>query len=313
MRAFIAAVMCGASEAPADAPDQLVERHHLAPIAYKMGLTRFREVYAASAVMASRRAALLAELVSALRARRVRVALMKGVAYSGTIYPDPAERPMHDMDLLIPRREVPEAMRVMAAHQMSRVMGVRRRSRYYHSIELQRGDMMVELHRGIMQHYRTSIRMGDVWRRARPDPSAGGAERLDPVDDALLCILHIARHELAVPAINYVDVRRLWLRLDETGRAEVRARAVEYRVGRPVAAVLSMTELLTAGRPGRIHLRGGRVLPDADEILLGHQPARMRQLGQKLLLTDGPREALGLGIAYYTTALVDGWRRSRRS
>ena len=53
MRAFIAAVMCGASEAPADAPDQLVERHHLAPIAYRMGLTRFREVYAASAVMAA--------------------------------------------------------------------------------------------------------------------------------------------------------------------------------------------------------------------------------------------------------------------
>ena len=313
MRAFVAAVMAGeAAAAPAEIPAELIERNHLGPIAYRMGMARFRDVYAASAVMAMRRAALLAELVAALRERGVRVALMKGIAYAGTIYPDPAERPMHDMDLLIPRREMPEAMRVMAAHEMSRVLGVRRRSRYYHSIELMRGDLMVELHRGIMQHYRTDIRMGDVWRRARPDPAAGGAERLDPVDDALLCILHIARHELAVPALNYVDVRRLWLRLDEAGRALVRARAAEYRVVRPVAAVLSMTEHLAAGRAGRPHIRGGGVLPGSDEVLLGHQPARLRQLGQKLLLTDGMRQALGLGIAYYTTALVDGWRRSRR-
>ena len=313
LRAFVAAVLSDAPrDAPRDAPAELIERNHLAPIAYKMGDARFRDVYAASAVMAVRRAALLAELTQTLVPRGVRVALIKGVAYVGTIYPDPAERPMLDIDLLVPRRETPEAMRALAELGIRRLGSRRRRSRYYHSIEVRRGDLIVELHRGIMQHYRTDVRMGDVWRRARPDPSVGGAERLDPVDDALLCILHIARHELAVPALNYLDVARLLARLDDTGRAVLRARAAEYSVARPVAAVLSMVELLAAGRPGQPAIAGGRFLLHADDILLGQGPARLRQIGQKLLLTDGLRDALGIGL-FYGTALVDGWRRERQS
>jgi len=313
MRAFVAAVLRGElGEAPHDAPADLIEKMHLGPIAYKLGDLRFRDVYAASAVMAVRRTAVLGEIVGALRERAVRVALIKGVGYAGTIYPDPAERPMLDIDLLVPRRETPEAMRALAALGIRRLGSRQRRSRYYHSIEIRRGDVIVELHRAIMQHYRTDIRMGDVWRRARPDPSAGGAERLDPVDDALVCILHIARHELVVPALNYLDVSRLWARLDRTGRALLRARAAEYSVARPVAAVLSMVEHLEAGRPGRPAIAGGRLLPDADQILLGRAPPRLPQIGQKLLLTDGLQGALGLGL-HYVTALVDGWRRERQA
>jgi hypothetical protein len=310
MRDFVAAVMAGAPRAPEGAPPALIDKNHLAPLAFKMGMAGFRDVYAASAVMAARRAALLAEIVPALRAHQIRVALIKGIAYAGTLYPDPAERPMHDIDLLIPRLQTPEAVRAVFTMDLWRIGRHRRRSPYYHAIEIRRGDLIVELHRGIMQHHRTDIRMGDVWRRARPDPAAGGAERLDPVDETLLCILHIARHELAVPALNYVDVARLWQRLDDTGRALVRARAAEYSVARPVAAVLSLVELMAAGAPGRPAIAGGRFLPSTDEILSGEGPARLRQIGQKLLLTDGVRDALGIGLHYGTT-LVDGWRRGR--
>ena len=312
LRAFVAALMSG-RDAPATAalPVELVARAHLGPIAYRRGAAAFRDEYAASAIMAVRRAEFLADITAPLLQRGVRVALIKGIAFSGTIYPDPAERPMHDIDLLIPRRQMPEAMRCMATLGLTRVGKVRRRSRYYHAIELGRGDLRIELHRGIVQHYRTAVRMGDVWRRARPDPAAGGLERLDPVDDLLLCLLHIARHELVVPALNYLDVSRLWSRLDPTERDVLRARAAEYRVARAVAAVLSMTELFAAGRSGRPAIRGGGLLPSTDEILTGEPPPRLRQIGQKLLLNDGVRDVLGLGLAY-GTVLIDGWWRDRK-
>jgi hypothetical protein len=310
MRAFVAAVMRGDHPPARPPPAHLIERNHLGPIAFRLGDGRFRGEYAASSIMAARRAGLLAEMTAALVARGVRVALVKGIAYAGTIYPDPAERPMHDIDLLVPRRDFPEAMRCMAALEFARIGRIRRRSRYYHAIELARDGLRIELHRSMVQHYRTSVRMGDVWRRARPDPGAGGAERLDPVDDLLLCMLHIARHELAVPALNYVDVSRLWDRLDAGARDELAGRATEYRVARAVSAVRSMTELLAEGRPGRPAIRGGSLLPSSDEVLAMEPQVRLRQIGRKLVLSEGIREALGLGLAW-GTVLVDGWRRDR--
>jgi len=310
MRAFVAAVMADASSGVGDPPAELVAKNHLGPIAYRMGVNSFRDEYAASAIMAHRRAALLGEITAALVARGVRVALVKGIAYAGTIYPDPAERPMHDIDLLVPQRQLPEAMREMATLEFARIGHRRRRSTYYHAIELARSGLRIELHRSMVQHFRTSVRMGDIWRRARPQPDAGGAERLDPVDDLLLCMLHIARHELAVPVLNYVDVIRLWNRLDAASRELLARRASEYRVARALSAVRSMTDLLAEGRQGRPAVRGGTLLPSSDEILAGQSPARLRQIGCKLILSEGVREGLGLGLAW-ATVMVDGWRRDR--
>src|SRR5678816_2510112 len=100
MRAFVVGVMTDAATRDRP-PSTLVRAHHLGPIAYKRGVAEFRAEYAASTVVAERRAGLLAEVVGALRTRGVRVALVKGISFVGTIYPDPAERPMNDIDLLI--------------------------------------------------------------------------------------------------------------------------------------------------------------------------------------------------------------------
>lgn len=309
MRAFVAALMQGGGGTLPAPPADLVRQNHLGPLAYRRGMSEFRAEYAASAIMAERRVAMLAEVTGALRARGVRVALIKGIAYAGVIYPDPAERPMHDIDLLVPRVESPAAMRCMAELGLARVGRLQRRSRYYHAIELARADMRIELHRSIIQHYRTRVRMGDVWRRAAFDPGIG-AWRLDPADDLLMCLLHIARSELAVPALNYVDVARLQDRLEPAAHELLRERATEYRVGRAVSAVLAMTAFLRSGQPGRLTSRGGRILPASDDILLGARPRRLRRIGQKLLLTEGPREILGLGFGY-GRAFIDGARRSR--
>jgi hypothetical protein len=312
MRAFVAAVMRGEPAWTGPAPPiELVKRGHLGPIAYRMGIAALRDEYAASTIVALRRAAVLREVIAALDACGVRTALLKGSAFVGTIYADPAERPMNDLDLLVPPRQLAEATRIMLARGFERVGMARKLSGYYHAIVFVRDGMMVELHRNIVQPYRTGVRMGELWRRARPDPLGSGAARLAPIDELLLCMLHVARHELAVPVLNYVDVARAAARLDADARAQLDERARGYRISRALAAVAAMTELLASGRTGRPALGPiGRVLPSSDDVLVGARPRRLRQIGQKLLLTEGPRELAGLGFVYVRTYL-DGLRRIR--
>jgi hypothetical protein len=307
MRAFVAALMNDApiGEAP---PAELVRLNHLGPLAYRRGLAEHRAEYAASMIMAGRRAELLAEIARELGRRGIRLAPIKGMAYVGVIYPDPAERPMQDIDLLVPRSQFPAAKVAMMEIGFGRFGAARELSGYYHAVGFARGDIIVELHRGIVQHQRTSVRVGDVWRRARV--SAEGFERLDPVDELLFCALNIARTELAVPAISYLDVDRLWQQLGATERAILVRRAVDWRVERSVRAVLAMTELLRAGQPGWPPVRGARLLPGTDDVLLGRRPGRLRQVGQKLVLTEGARELVGLGLTS-AAILIDGVRNRR--
>ena len=306
MRRFVAAVMAGERFAGQPPPVELVQRAHLGPVAYRSGLSEHRAEYAASAVMAARRAALLDEVVAALRGRGVRVALIKGIAHAGTLYPDPAERPMQDIDLLIRPNQVPDGIRAVTAIGFEPAGDARMMSGYYHALTFARGDMMLELHRGIVQHGRTGLRMFDLWRRARPDEQVGGAERLDPADDLLVTCLHIARHELLVPILSYLDVLRGRARLDDTGHEALRRRAATYRVVRPLEAVLAMTDLLAAGGSGTPAAGPvGRLLPSAEDVLLGTVPGRLEQVTRKLILTGSARGMAALGLAY-GRALLDG-------
>jgi hypothetical protein len=310
MASFVAAVLARTS--PTEPPPiELVKRAHLGPLAFRLGVGELRNEYAASLVMAERRAQVIREVASAFGAREVRAALIKGAAYAGTIYPDAAERPMQDVDLLVPRAQLADAVRVMQELGFERVGMARKLSGYYHAIVFARDGLMVELHRSIVQVYRTDLRIGDLWRRARLDPHGSGAWRLDPVDELLVCAVHVARHELAVPVLNYVDVARQWDAFDQQTRESVHARANTYRIARAVAAVLAMTELLRSGRAGTPDLGvGSRVLPSTDDVLLGTRPSRVRQIGQKLYLVQGVRELVGLAYVY-GGAFLQGELRSR--
>lgn len=312
MRALVAAAMRGerATEAP---PAELVRRGHLGPLAYKMGLAEHRAEYAASAIMAERRAALLREVLAAMRECGVRVARIKGIALAGTLYPDPAERPMQDVDLLVWRPHISRAMRCMTSLGFEPVGSARRLSGYYHALTYTRDGMMIDLHRDIVQHGRSGLWVGDLWWRAQPAAGADLVERLDPVDQLLLCALHAARHELLVPALSYVDLARLCRQVGDRGRAELLERARMYRLSSAVAAVLAVTdELAAAARPvppGRRRWRQ-RLLPGSDEILSQREPGRPLQLARKVALADAPADVVGLAAAYGRSAL-QGWLRSR--
>lgn len=311
MRELVSVAMRGGTISdPSRLQRDLLVRNHLEPLAYKLGFSRGRDEYAASLIAAARRSAAVREIASKLLVRRVWAAPIKGFAFATTIYSTEAERPMNDVDLLIPVNMLADAIRTMQSAGYERVGMERKLSGYYHAIVFQRGSLMIELHRHIMQHHRTRLRIGEVWDRATPDANVPGLYVLDAVDQLLLCILHVARHELAVPAINYVDVFRAHDRLSSEQRVLLHERAREARVTRAVTAVLAMTDALANGAPGAPTAGpGSSVLPSTDDVLRGVRPARARQIAQKLFLTQGPREIAGLGYVYLRTYL-DGRRRT---
>lgn len=269
--------------------DERVRRHLLGPLAYRAGEQRFRGDFVTSALMAERRDSLLVEVVQALEHEAIPVILLKGISYVGTIYDDPAERPMSDIDLMVPPPD------------HTRALGCLRRLGYWdagsrmsgfgshHAVAMKRRHASIDLHRSMIQPLRSRLDIDDLWRRARPAEERTDASlRLAPVDELVLHLIHIARHELMVPLINYVDAVRLLDRLPG-GREPVVDRAAEFRMARGVRAALAMTDAVWAGRPF-----DSRVLPGVAEVIRGDAVWRPLQMARKARLVDGPRELFGL-------------------
>jgi hypothetical protein len=279
------------AEARPDAEiDALIRRHLLAPLAYRAGLERFHRDYVASALLAELRAVVLGEVGDALADERIPVAVIKGAAYVGRIYEDPAERPMSDVDLLVPPDQHAQAERVLRWLGFWRVGSPRQQSRLHHAVGYKRKGASIDLHRSIVQPWRSRVDVEALWRRAVP--MAAGLWRLDPVDEVVIHLGHIARHELMVPVINYVDAARL---LDRVDRVAVEQRAAAFRLGRGVRAALAMTDAIVRGAP-----LAGRILPSMHEVFAYGRVWRPLQVLRKALLVDGPRELVGLAaVAVY--------------
>lgn len=269
-------------------PDALVRRHFLAPLAYQAGIERFRRDHVASALVAELRARSLREVAGALAGAGIPVALLKGVSYVGRIYAAPAERPMSDIDLLVPAAVHDRAARVLRRLGFWRVGSPRQHSRLHHAVGYKRRGASIDLHRSIIQPWRSRVDVDALWRRAVPatDHDLPGLRRLAPVDELVIHLAHIARHELMVPAINYVDAARLLRRVD---RDAVRARARRFRLGRAADAALTMTDALAHGRA-----LGCRVLPSVREVLAYRPVWRPLQCLRKALLVEGAPELAGL-------------------
>lgn len=300
----------------ADLPDPLLRRHGLAPLAYRVGIDRFRKDFLSSAVLAAQRGQNLSEAVAALRAADIPVVFIKGISYCRTIYADPAERPMSDIDLLVPPARHAAAARVLLGLGYENLSARAASSRLHHALSMLRRGSAIDLHRRIIQPLRSRIDSSEMFARARPAAERDdGALRLDPIDEALVHFVHVARHELRVPALSYVDGARLLRRLPSGGRAALHERARALRLGRAVRAAVAMTEALTVAgaswRPDSLARRA--LLPRPTDVLAFESVWRPLQLVRKVLLLEGPVELLGLaGVLVHeqTSALLDPrWRR----
>jgi len=287
-----------ASEAP---PVELVRKHGLGPMAYTHGLAEFRNDYVVASIRAEQQRGFAIEAAEVLAAHGVPVALMKGISYAGWLYADPGERPMTDVDLLVPRADHPQAARLLVERGYAHAGPGVQRSPRHHAVTLKRvAGGAIDLHRSPTQLGRVAIDHVGVWARGRPSAWVPGALVLDPVDELLLHVANLARSDLIAPLRSFVDAGRLLARVDPV---TAMARAREWQFERVLKLCVAVVDHLIASGPPPPWWT-----PQKDEILRGDMPHRAIQVARKTLLVEGPRQLWALG-----RAVADGVIHARRA
>lgn len=267
----------------------LVRRHLLAPLAYRQGRVEYKRDYIAAALHAERRQGFLEEAVAALRP--IPVMRLKGIAYAGTLYDDPALRPMTDIDLLVPAAQFAAA--VAALERLGyRDDGKRnQRSPVNHAVTLRRQESAIDLHRSMVQVGRMAIDLPAVWREAIPAP--GDTLRPCPVHEYLIHIAHLARHEFSAALIAYEDAARL-----AATAGDARHLARQWHLGRAEALVRRYVRSLE-----HLEIITPLPFPGTRELVLGEPVSRPIQLIRKLAIHDSPTDLLGFAWGGLRTRL----------
>jgi hypothetical protein len=168
-------------------------------------LSALERGYLANAARSMFMTSALRGVVAALDADGIPVLLLKGAALVETVYPDPAQREMLDLDLLVPADRLDEATALVAplGYQPDPAAGhdsgaMRLALNEHHGPALIGSEQLlaVELHRHILiagEGERFDI--GQLWQRSRP--SANGDHRLPSPEDLLLHVcLHFTRNRV---------------------------------------------------------------------------------------------------------------------
>ena len=273
----------------------------------------------------------LDEVVAALHQADVEVIVLKGGALAWTVYADPAQRPMTDLDLLVRPEQVTQAGVALDAigfhlsgSPESRLLpfqqqfggGIdRQRSRYGRIVRL---DVQHHLVGVDFVRHAFPVDTDALWAAARPLPlHRSQALQLAPEDMLLHLCLHPALHDgYAGPLLWYVDMDNVmranakddadpfWTRFVERAtRFRVRTvaayglAAARRLVGAPVPDVV--LEALTPDRPWLAALRRrglhGLVPLDAETALQGApKPPGIRQMALYVALMDCPSDVGGM-------------------
>ncbi len=180
-------------------------------------LDALAEPFQTSAVRTLRMEAELQRIVAALAEANVPCLLLKGAALGRLVYASPAERPVSDLDLLVPRVGLAPAARVLEGLGF-RILGFSPASLFGQSFYRYRAELpavgacpanqglLVELHWSLAElpYYIDRIDMADVWEHARPLPSLPPAQVPDPAVLLLHACAHLALHHSR-------DLRLIWL------------------------------------------------------------------------------------------------------
>lgn len=260
----------------------------------------------------------LAQLATAFQEAGVTAVLLKGAALALTVYPQPAQRTMSDIDLWVQEKEMAAA--VTAVTRLGFVMHSNRdrplalQQLAQGEIQLNRSDWaqgLVELHwspfLGWWLRRAAHVDVDGVWNRKENLAAVGGSYYQLAAEDL---VLHVAVHM----AVNHqFGMKALQGLLDIALSAQARGvdwglvalRAKEWRVGTAVYVVLHLLDQLIGAvgveialerlRPSPLrrwavgHFVSPQSLLSAQDLRSGH--ARYALL---LLLVDRPRDMLTL-------------------
>ena len=304
---------------------RLREIPHIPPTA----LDPLRQAYYQNAAANTLRYRELEQVLSALEAAGIPTLVLKGPALALTIYPDPALRVIGDLDLLVRREQVEQAMaalRRLGYETPDRGLPypIAYLTRFGRHFQLQRheraGTFELEVHWTLIGELWagavTAIDIEGLWARAIP-LQGDGWEACQPSPADML--LHLALHATLMHGFTelgiriYVDVDRLvrhyasgkeagafWAQAIALARAQ-RLATILYTtliVARDLLGTPLPTSVLAALRPGGVQQRLFAQALRADDIL--HQrrlfagPGKWRM---RLVLLDRWRDgarALGL-------------------
>ena len=177
---------------------------------------RWQAAHAAGLAQAVRRATPLRAALEALAP--IPAVALKGVALADLVYPSPGARAMGDVDLLVRREDLSEALVRLEA------LGYRRKypghpildHADYHERQLE-GPLELDLHQAFIQPARLAIDYRAIFDRAVPWRALGGnALLLAPEDAVVYACLHAAIGELTptwAPAIGLLDLRLMLSRV----------------------------------------------------------------------------------------------------
>jgi hypothetical protein len=267
----------------------MVRRHGLAPLAATSGLSEFRTDFAASAVGWKRIEREMPFIIDALANEGIRVAALKGLAYAKSLYPNPANRPMSDVDLLV------ESHRRRAAHTVLERAGFSRLDGAYghHATVWTKNRFVIDLHHDFISTGRGRIDHDAMWERMVPGWPRG-AFWLDPVDAHAFHLVHLARNRLRGPLMHLVDAAWLLERVPGQNAELTLARAKEWGLFRAVRLAHQFAEAILQGASGRAVPLG----PTLQEIaVFEHQPV-WQKLAFDAATTDSLRQLAARIVSY---------------
>ncbi|HTW91937.1 MAG TPA: nucleotidyltransferase family protein [bacterium] len=224
------------------------------------GWERMRRTYTASAIRSMCFQREIRTVLRSLRSSGIPVIVLKGSFLAESVYGDGALRPMADVDLMVPRANLPEVQSIL----LDMGFGPRARDdidllcRWHMELApFSRAGFTVESHWTIANP--TSpfrIDVAGLWARARPVTIAGvSALALSPEDLLLHLCLHSAHeHSLGIGLQPVCDIAETVGHYEsKLDWAQVTERAREWGASRYVGLALHLTQsMLEAAVPGAV-------------------------------------------------------------
>lgn len=263
----------------------------------------------------------LHQVLQALRRERILPVVIKGAALAYTVYPDPACRPMSDIDLWIRPQEMAPARnaleRIGYQHHVKDAGGVEYNLRYCGEIQMvpspakdARGVDLVELHSTLFpgEWLRCTARIEEQEIRDRIVAQHRDAQTifyLAPEDELIQVAVHAAvNHQMSSPWLRTLADIVLLARKQSIHWDTLVSRCRDWQVAGPVGLVLKMAVEMAGLEEAAA--AASRLLPPG---LRYRQLERMRNLSSLVQmhdLTNGPARFL------YQLLLVDRWPNALR-
>ncbi|UQA55314.1 nucleotidyltransferase family protein [Polyangium aurulentum] len=245
----------------------------------------------------------MTQLSSALSSRGERALVVKGAALGLTVYPQPAARPMKDIDLVVPPRRERAVLSALSAAGMQ-IQRDPARPESASMLETQlfapAGALrvLVEVHASLDKIAPRPIDPEELLGRATVAPGLPSLLLPDPIDHALLVVQHAASHEFrhTLALLDFELLLRSGL-----DRAELSRRARAFGLVTATFVLLSALHTLGAASvtdalvrafdPGLVRRAALRPFYDLDAYPVARRKA---ELGARWILGQTPlRDDLG--------------------